>query len=325
MSGRYAFSLPEPRERDGWFRVGQVDVTTTVLITALGVVSMFLYAVNPSWLFQGVFIPELVRNGEVWRLIAWPLVNPPIDIWMVLGLLVFWYTGRFVEDEMGRIPYTVLIVAVTVLPAIVVTAINAGNATDIAGATRWTTATFSVDLLGIALITIFTLSNPSARFFFGIPGWVMAAVFIGIRVLSAVGVRAWGTLAMLLLVLVVALFGARQRGLVETLDFIPRFRRLAGSPSPYGQVRETRRDGGRRIGRGRGRGRTKPPKGGGSVVSGPWQGSMPSSPPQASGLTPLEQAELDSLLDIIGERGIDGLSPYERGRLNELSQRLRGG
>src|SRR5699024_3046406 len=104
MAGRYAFSMPSPQNRHGWFRVGQIDVTTTVLITGLGVASMILYAISPEILYRGVFVPEAVRQGEIWRLVLWPLVNPPLDLWMIIGLLFFWYFGRFVEESMGRMP-----------------------------------------------------------------------------------------------------------------------------------------------------------------------------------------------------------------------------
>ena len=46
MPGRYQFSLPERRQRDGWFRIGTLDVTTTALLVLLGVASMFAYAIS---------------------------------------------------------------------------------------------------------------------------------------------------------------------------------------------------------------------------------------------------------------------------------------
>ena len=32
VTGRYSLNFPEPRQRDGWFRVGNLDVTTTALM-----------------------------------------------------------------------------------------------------------------------------------------------------------------------------------------------------------------------------------------------------------------------------------------------------
>lgn len=305
MAGRHEFSLPSPRERDGWFRVGQVDVTTTVLITAIGVASMFVYAINRSWLSYGVFVPEFVRQGEVWRLVLWPLVNPPLGLWDLIGLVFFWYFGRFVEEGMGRLPYTKMVIAATVIPAAVVTLVNAANDPLAMGPARWTTASYSVDLLGLAALVIFVTSNPGARFFFNIPGWVIGVVAVGLRLLTATAERQWATLLLLVLVLVVSTFGARQRGLCSELSFIPQ---LAGSPSGGRQRRQP-----------------KPRRSSGRVVEGPWKGRETTvEPPRRSGgLTPLEQAELDTLLDLIADGGIGSLSPADRARLNELSRRLR--
>ena len=54
----------------------------------------------------------------------------------------------------------------------------------------------------------------------------------------------------------------------------------------------------------------------GSVVTGPWDAK--------GGPTPMEQAELDVLLDRISDGGIDSLTKAERARLNALSKRMRG-
>jgi len=321
MAGRYAFSLPSPQHRDGWFRIGQLDITTTVAVTALGVASMFLYAISKVTLVKGVFVPELVRDGEVWRLALWPLVNPPTDLWMIVGLAFFWYFGRFVEEDMGRKPFTVLVVVATILPAAIVTLVNASNDPDLLNPGRWSTATYSVDLLGLAFLAVFTTSHPGARFLFNIPGWVIALVAVSLRVLVAVGDRMWATLLMLALVLGITVFGAAQRGLCSELSFIPRLRVFAGTPGQGGGGGRRRRGG--RAGRGRG----------GRVVEGPWQGSgrgaaasaMPApGAARPDGLSRLEQAELDTLLDLIAEHGIDSLNAGERARLNELSRRLRG-
>jgi hypothetical protein len=76
--------------------------------------------------------------------------------------------------------------------------------------------------------------------------------------------------------------------------------------------------------RGPKRKRSKGPKssGGMKVVDGPWQNApAPTAPPV--GPSPADQAELDGLLDKIGESGMDSLSGAEKKRLNDLSKRLR--
>lgn len=308
MSGRYAFSLPDPRQRDGWFRLGSIDVTTTALVVGIGVLSMFVYAIDRELVVLGVFSSALVREGELWRLVTWPLVAYP-SIWEVVGLAVFWIFGHLVEERIGRTPYTVLLVAMTIVPALLVTLIGATNATT----GDWDAATAGVSLLSLAFFTAYALENPTARtFLFNIQLWVIAAVFVGINVLSALSIRAWGTLWMMVFVLVVGLFGVRQRGMLDdVLHWVPRLSLFSGPPpSPYGEV------GGRPKKRTRGRSKKGAAPTGPSVVQGPWGAP-------AGGPTPLEQAELDVLLDRISDGGLDSLSPLERARLEELSRRLR--
>lgn len=293
MPGRYQFSLPERRQRDGWFRIGTLDVTTTALLVLLGVVSMFVYAISKALVIDLMFLPELVRDGDLWRLITWPVANPPDSIWVVLTLVFFWFFGHSVEDQVGRKRYTWLVVAMTVVPAALVTLINVGNDPAFA---------YGLGILGTALLVVFALDNPGAQFFFGIPAWVIALVIVGIDVLSLLADRRWNQLFLELLVLAVGLVGARQCGMVEVLHWIPR------------------------VGHGGGGGhRHKPaarrskqvPASPSSVITGPW--GTPSS--QSS----TDQIELDMLLDKISATGMASLSKQEKQRLNELSKRLRGG
>lgn len=308
MSGRYAFSLPDPRSRDGWFRIGTLDVTTTALIVGLGIVSMVLYAVDPAIPFKGALLSDLVADGEVWRLVTWPLVNPPALL-VAVGLFVFWWLGHLIEEEIGRGPYTIMLAAMTVLPAALVTLIGIDN-DPAPTAGRWAAYAFGTGLLSTALFVVFVIDKPGARFFFGIPAWALAAVLVGIDVLSYLADRAWAELLLLALVIAVACFAARQRGMVERLSFLPRLAVFSGGARvPSASSRRTRPPArGRKVRGGR--------RGAGEVVEGPWGG-----PP--AGLSPLEQAELDVLLDKVSATGVASLTAEEQSRLQGLSRRLR--
>jgi len=289
VPGRYQFSLPERRSRDGWFRIGSLDITTTAFMVLAGVVSMFWYAVHVESLSQLVFTGGRVRQGDLWRLITWPLVNPPDSIWVVLTLAFFWFVGHSVEDRIGRQRFTVLIFATTVIPAALVTIIDFGGG---GGA-------YGLSIIGLGLLVVFALDNPGAMFFFGIPAWVIAAVYVGIDVLRLVGNRQWEQLVLELAVVAVALFSARQYGMVESLSFVPRVGGSSGRSKPAKQ---------------RSRGKQR---GGNPVVQGPWVPPPPSH-------SPAEEAELNDLLDKISSQGIDALNRGEKARLNELSKKLRG-
>ena len=50
MAGRFSYSTPERGHSTPWFKVGDFDVTTTVLVAATCVVSMFVWAIDRSLL-----------------------------------------------------------------------------------------------------------------------------------------------------------------------------------------------------------------------------------------------------------------------------------
>jgi len=287
VTGRFQLNFPEPRPRDGWFKLGGFDVTTTALLVGLGVLSMFAYAISPSTLENLVFFPPFVRDGELWRLITWPIATDP-TIWAVISLVFFWLFGHRVEDLLGKSRYLKLVLLLIVVPAAIVTVIGADRA-----------AAVGIGLLGTAMLVIFAADAPNAPFFFGIPAWLIAVIFVALDVLQYLGQRTWGNLIQLLLTCALALFVMRQFGeLRESMGFIPQLvggtgggsgRRPAAKPA---KRKKQSRDFDR------------------VVTSGPW-----------SGPSPTDQAEMDRLLDKMNSVG---LSDAERKRLSELGKRLRG-
>lgn len=281
--------------RVGWFRVGQVEVTTTTLLVACGVVSMLVWAIYPPSLDPLFFSAPDVREGELWRLVTWPLGEPP-SIWAVIGLVFFYIVGHMVEDRTSRKRYALLIAAMTLIPSTLVSLTTLTAETAFAG---------GLSLFGLAFLVVIAVEDPSRPWFFGIPIWIIAAVIVGIQVLTGIGFRAWGAILLLLLTLAVAVVGTAMIGILSSqLPWVPR---LKDAPGP-------RSRGSRRPKRGRS-------SGGGTVTQGPWTSPSGFTP---TGPTRLEQAELDVLLDKIGSSGIDSLTPQERQRLDELSRRMRG-
>lgn len=289
--------MPERRARDGWFRLGTIDVTTTAFLVGAGVLSMFIYAVSIDLFARLVFWPGAVRSGEIWRLATWPIANPPTSAWVLITLFFFWYFGHIVEEMVGRIRFTRLVAAITIAPTLFVSIIG-----DLP-----TAAEMGLGLLGSVMLVVFAAEHPDAPFFFGIPAWIIAAVFVGIDVLRYVGDRIWGSLIVMLLAMGIALVTIRQWGFADRLEMIPRFASSTKHRSP------TRS----RKGKVRKPSSSKRSKGKDSVVSGPW--APPTGGPDRSVL----QAELDGLLDKISSSGLDSLSAAEKKRLNELSKLLR--
>lgn len=286
MAGRFSLSFPGRRDEDDpWFRIGGLDVTTSVLVPLLCVLSMFVWAVSPSLLVPLVLYPGDITGGQVWRLVTWPIANAP-DFWTVLLLAMLWYFGRELERMVGRRRYATLIVMLALIPGIV--AAVAGI--EMAG----------IRPVEIAVFCIFCAQFPEVRFWGAVPAWVFALVIVGIEVLSLVGSRQGGGLLVLIASLATAALLSRRYGLLDAYAFIPQL----GSSSSGGGGRKRRKRSSARQSRGQ------------AVVQGPWE-------QPAQGLSPAEQAELDSLLDKTSASGLDSLSRTEKARLNELSKKLR--
>jgi len=280
VPGRFSISFPGRRDHDDpWFRIGTLDVTTSVLVPLLCVLSMFIWAVNPELLEPLILLADDVRGGQVWRVVTWPLANAP-DIWTVLTIAMLWYFGRELERMVGRVRFAWMLAALAVVPGLVGTLLDIDQA--------------GIRPVQIAVFCVFCVEMPDVRFFGGIPAWVFAAVIVGIEVLQLIGLRLGERIVLLFVSLATAALMARSFGLLERYPWIPQL----ATP-------------------GQGRSKQRKRRGGNAVVAGPWAGSEPAH-------SPADQAELDGLLDKIGEQGMDALSRDEKARLNELSKKLRG-
>jgi hypothetical protein len=300
MAGRFSFSVPERHNAsDPWFRIGTLDVTTTVLVVITCVASMFLWALSREAWTNLVLLPDSVRSGEVWRLVTWPLANEP-GLWPVLTLAIFWYFGRELEGLLGRTKFAVMLLLLAVIPGIT------GVLLDIID--------YSLAPVELAVFLVFIAEYPTVRFFFGIPAWAIGAVIVGIQVLQYLGYRETERIVLLFVTIAVAALTARSMGLAQSLPWIPKL--------PYPGESGSRRR----------RQRTRRSSSRGDVIDGPWGATSRGAPPRAGAPLPQppraadelqDQAELDHLLDKISANGMDGLTADEKRRLNELSKRLR--
>ncbi len=286
--------MPSNRDRtDPWFRLGSVDITTTVIIAILCVVSFFVYAADKTQLEYLYLIPSdvpgfgSVREGHVWRLFTYPLANEP-SIWVVLSIAIFWYLGSRIEAQLGRVRYLWLIGLTVVLPGLLATLIEPNY---LIGGIR---------ALEIAIFVVFVCENPRMPFFFGIPAWILAVVVVGIDILQLLGDRQSEYLLVYLMGIAVAVWTARSYGMLSDFQWLP-------------QIKLPKKQ--RRVGKVSGptsRGKTSGPV----VVDGPWPTTPVYRPMQ-------DQAEVDQILDKIALVGMDGLTADEKKRLNDASKRLR--
>jgi membrane associated rhomboid family serine protease len=286
MPGRYRFSMPSNRDRtDPWFRLGHIDVTSTVLVAFISVVSFFVYAASPDAIRTFQLLWFEVRNGQLWRLLTWPLANEP-SIWVAFAILIFWYLGSQIESRLGRVRYLWLLVLVTVLPGILGTLLEVSLG--------------GIRAIELAIFVVFACEYPRTPFFFGIPAWILAVVFVGIDILQLLGQRESDHLIVYIASIATAIWTARSFGMLTDFQWLPQIR-----------LPKRRRTAPKGVSRGRS-------STGHVVVDGPWPTTPVYKPMQ-------DQAEVDQILDKIAVVGMDGLTADEKKRLNDASKRLRKG
>jgi hypothetical protein len=306
----YVAALFRRRPNQGWFRAGRYDVTTTDIVCALAVASMFVYGFSINAFSKLIFVSWLVRDFEIWRIFTWPIATQP-DIWPLLGIIFFWIFGQQLEALFGRNKFVAWILMVTIIPALLSTAIGAiDNGLDLAS------TEFGLSTLFLGGIWVYAATYPGVRWFEVIPLWALAAVFTVLNLLQYSGVGATGQVIFLLLSVGVSLVGGRSLGLATgwPIPHVP----LDGQRTP----RRSSRSGRSKQSRGGGTGRSSGRGQGSSVIDGPWR-NAPAPVAPGTGASAVDQAELDALLDKIGANDMDALTGAEKQRLNELSKRLR--
>ena len=287
------------RPNTGWFTIGRFDVTTTDLVCALAVGSMFVYGFSINSFEKLTFVPFLVRDFEVWRIITWPIATEPA-IWPLLGVVFFWLFGQQLEALFGRGKFLAWVLMLTIIPALILTLLGPLDS-SIDGMRQ-----FGLSSLFLGGIWVYAATYPGVRWFEVVPLWAIAGVFTVLNLLQFTGTDQTGQTIFLLTSVAVALVAGRSLGLATgwPIPHVP----LDGSSHSRRQVSKSPKKGRKASGQ--------------RVVEGPWKQAPAPKPPTAQP-SAADQAELDSLLDKIGAQGMESLTSSEKKRLNELSKRLR--
>jgi hypothetical protein len=301
MSDQFA-AIFRRRPNDGWFRAGNFDVTTTDILCALAVASMFLWGLFRDAWNRLPFAPTLVRDFELWRLVTWPIATEPA-IWPLLGIVFFWLFGQQLEALFGRAKFLSWVLALTIVPAVILTVIGPlDRSIDFM-------VQFGLGSLFLGGIWVYAATYPGVKWFEVIPLWALAAVFTVLNLLQFTGTDQTGQVIFLLVSIAVALVAGRSLGLATgwPIPHLP----LDGAGSSRRPKQKKSKPS-----------RSSGPSKAGGVVQGPWK-NAPAPMPPPSAPSAADQIELDALLDKIGANGMDSLTGDEKKRLNDLSKRLR--
>ncbi len=290
---------PGRGSEDGWFHLGGLEVTTTMLVLGLTILSILEWATegNVGAVQTALALdPGSVVSGQLWRLLTWPLAYPfGIGLFDLLAIFFFYYFGSEIERLLGRKKMAWFLGLVTLGLALLWVLFVEGTAISNGGSNGLTLST--INQLELMVLLVFIAEYPQRRFFFNIPGWVIGAVIVGLYVLGYVGNREWLLLLNFALGLVLTALVAKSMGMLSEVRQVPRLRGPARARKPK-------------------RSRGAPKGGPNTVVAGPWQ---PREVPPVS----RDQAALDELLDKISASGMDSLTDHEREQLMVLRDRLR--
>lgn len=195
---------------DSWFKIGLLEVSSTLLLIGLGLMSWILYVVSPSLSLTLALSASSVYSGEVWRLVTWPMADAP-SFWSALNLLMLWFFGTDLERNIGRVRmlrlYLSLATVMTVATLLVGLFLPAGLA--------------GLSGLEFLVLLLWVAEYPRRPFFFSIPAWIIGLVLLGIQVMGLMAGRAWGLLLALLLSLFLAAVVAKRQGLLGDYAWVP--------------------------------------------------------------------------------------------------------
>ena len=288
MPGRYSYTSPWSRGNDPWFRIGQIDVTTTVGLIGLGIISVFVWAIEGTnhEISRELFLaPERVLDGEIWRLITWPLVNQA-SFWTIFLFFILYMLGNQLENLMGRRTFLYLLLALTVIPAVVVTLASLSSSDPI--------GLFGLRFVELGVLIAFASQFPFARFWPGIPAWGIVSVIVGLQFLDALQMRSGMQALALLSVAITALVGMRSLGYAQDLQWIPALP-LAGNLEINLAKNQHAEEGQERT------------------ICGQLQIFA----------TAIQKKEIDQILDQVADEGVESLSKEQRKRLEQHSKTLR--
>ncbi len=274
--------------QDPWFRVGTVDMGSAGIAAVAVLAGMVLVAVEgrtapvSQWL---VFAAPDVARGQIWRMFTW-FIPSGISLWTLVSAFLIYSFGSQMEGTLGRVRMAQFLAVLIVIPAALSLAFYAvgvfGAPIGLAGGS----------MLSQALFFAFVLHMPGVRFFFGIPGWVLAAVIIAIQLLSLLAVRDGGAALNFIGSLILIAFATQVFGLAEGLPAVPSIgRRTSRRASKGGSQRGTAR------------------------TPAPTSASLDDER--------FRQLDIDPILDQIAAFGVDSLSAAQRRTLESYSKKKR--
>lgn len=291
MRRRFRFSPSGGAPHDPWFRIGTLDVNTTVFVTILSGLFIVAFAFDPypgKPLASALALdPNAVLHGQIWRVVTWPFSYLSVSLWDLLTVAIFWYFGRDIEDNLlGKKRMVQFLVGCTLALGLLLVAMAA--VWPVVGALS------SLEKIELMVLLAWIAEWPQRRFMFNIPAWVFGLVIVGLSVVQMMGTGGWLQLLHFLVGIALCAVIARSLGMLSEQHVVPKL----GLPHRHPKAKKSKRK-----------------HSGPTVVAGPWQAQVPTESP--------DEARMNALLEKIHAEGQDALSAKEKAELLEIRDRLR--
>lgn len=195
---------------EGWFKVGAIEVTSTVAVVVVGALGLLASVVSstvPYWL---AYAPQFLFSGQVWRLVTWPFADQ-IGMWSALNLVMLWFFGSELERQTGKRQMALIYAGAWAGFTAMWSLLGMAFAGPLYG----------MQIIELAVLLLWIAEYPTRRFLFNVPAWGFGAFILGLQVLTMTARRDWGGLLTLLAGLAVVAVVAKRQGLLAAYDWIP--------------------------------------------------------------------------------------------------------
>ncbi len=289
--------------QEPWFRFGTVDFGTAGVVSLIVGASMFFRAAEGASAPVSQYLLFLggdVTSGQVWRLFTWWIPNEP-SLRTIIDVVLIYLFGVQLEGALGRERMAKFLGTLVLIPSGIALVL------DLIGMSGTPLSFGGARILSAAIFYAYIAFMPNAKFFFGIPGWMMGVVFFGLEVLQAIGDRNTAYLLLVVFGAGFTLLATKAFGLAEEVPWIPDLRTVGGG-SAGGATQAPARGPSKRIRR---------PKRSKSSAD------LSVVPDPVSSVDDFDEMGIDEILDQVNAFGMESLSSDQKRKLKDYSKRKK--
>lgn len=215
MTSWYRRSDEEPFFYLGRYPVHVIGLLILIHVAIFIITALSQTAGNFGWIdAMRLHTPQVLGQGKLWQFFTYPFVHS-IDLWFAVEMLMLFWFGRELENQLGRKGFILLYGCLIVCPALILTAIGPFMGPFIFSGS---------DILHFSIFLSFALLFPSAEMFFGIQAKWVAGVLLALYTLMFLVAHAKAHLIMLWVSAAMALFAVRVPVFSQAVDWLENYK-----------------------------------------------------------------------------------------------------